>query len=81
MTSFLRPPVRSNYWLEDLEGKCIGLSPPILIDNIVRPDGWEKDKPIGSLWQGARRLPDHVADLLQKKLEQEAPDVYREIFG
>jgi hypothetical protein len=61
--------------------KCIGLCPPIPIDGIVRPEGWGKDKPIGSLRQGAWRLPANVADLLQEKLKQEAPDVYREVFG
>ncbi|HUE15663.1 MAG TPA: hypothetical protein VMR25_15960 [Planctomycetaceae bacterium] len=33
--------------------KCLRVRPPILIDDIVRPDGWGKDKPIGSLRQGA----------------------------
>jgi hypothetical protein len=61
--------------------KCIGVCPPILIDDIVRPDGWEKDKQIGSLRQGAWRLPDVIADLLQKKLKQESPNTFRRVFG
>ncbi len=61
--------------------KCIRVCPPILIDDIVRPRGWDKEKPIGSLRQGAWRLPPYNADLLQNTLRRESPNVYRRIFG
>lgn len=67
--------------VEGVTDKCIGLCPPILIDDIVRPDGWEKDKPIGSLRQGAWRLSPHLANLLREKLKRESPDAYREVIG
>ena len=65
--------------VKGMSDKCIGMSDkgirlrrPLLIDGIVRPDGWGKEKPIGSLRQGAWRLRPQIADLLQKKLKQNA---------
>jgi hypothetical protein len=67
--------------VEGVAPKCIGLCPPIPVDDIVRPDGWETDVPIGSLRQGAWRLAANVAEQLQARLRRESPEAYREVFG
>lgn len=61
--------------------KCVGVSPPIPVDDIVRPDGWQADVPIGSLRQGAWRLPADVAEQLQARLRRLSPKEYRVVFG
>jgi len=35
------------------EAKCVEITPPILIDRIVRPGGWDEETKIGALRQGA----------------------------
>jgi hypothetical protein len=67
--------------VEGLSEKCSGVYPPIHIDDIVRPFQHPKHKPIGRLRQGAWRLDPHLADLLQKRLKRERPDIHREVLG
>lgn len=77
------PEVEGDFQLlvEGTRGRCVRLCPPIPIDDIVRPDGHERDIPIGSLRQGAWRLRAEMAELLEEKLRREAPNVYRKLFG
>src|SRR5262245_33167980 len=63
------------------KGKCIGLYPPIWVDDIVRPEGRGTDIPIGSVRQGAWRLPEEVADQFQARLRRESPEAYSDVFG
>ncbi|MBI3675188.1 MAG: hypothetical protein HY243_01040 [Proteobacteria bacterium] len=63
------------------EKKCVGIFPPLFIDDIVRPEGWSQNMPIGNLRQGAWRLPAEVAAMLQKELKSHAPGAYRKVFG
>jgi len=67
--------------VEGARGKCVGLCPPILIDDIVRPDGHERDTPIGSLRQGAWRLRAEMAESLEERRRRESPSVYRRVLG
>jgi hypothetical protein len=77
------PEVSGNFQLvvEGVQDRCRRVCLPILIDDIVRPEGHEGHIPIGSLRQGAWRLPDEIADRLVERLMHEAPDVYAQVFG
>lgn len=66
--------------VEGITEKCVGICPPILVDDIVRPAGWGKDEPICSLRQGAWELPAQVAAQLQARLRRDSPEAYREVF-
>jgi hypothetical protein len=67
--------------VEGVPERCFSLTPPIPIDDIVRPPGHEPDVPIGSLRQGAWRLKDEMADQLCVRLRRDAPGVYESLFG
>jgi hypothetical protein len=66
--------------VQGVERRCVPVRPAIIIDDIVRPAGWGEEKQVGSLRQGAWRLPDDAADQLEERLRREAPTVYRKVF-
>lgn len=55
--------------------------PPLLIDQLVRPEGADATVPIGTLRQAPWKLRDTAVDLLKELLRRERPQVFQEFEG
>ncbi len=67
--------------VEGIHEKCFEITPPLLVDDIVRPDGWGRDKAIGALRQGSWVLPDLLVDMLERRLRAQRPELHQRLFG
>jgi hypothetical protein len=66
--------------VDGIDEKCLDVT-PLLIDDLVRPDGWDRATPIGALRQGAWVLPEPLVDLLQSRLLAQRLELHQRHFG
>jgi hypothetical protein len=62
-------------------GRCPAIDPPLLVDELMRPEGQDAGIPIGTLRQAPWKLPDAVVAQLEERLRSEKADVWKVIAG
>jgi hypothetical protein len=60
--------------------RSVAIRPGLLVDEFVRPAQSDRDAPIGSLWQGARRLSEAAVAGMSEKLRKERPVAFARFF-
>ena len=60
--------------------RCVAVRPGLLVDEFMRPAKSDRQAPIGSLWQGARKLSEQAVSGMIEKLRQERPVAFEKFF-
>jgi hypothetical protein len=59
--------------------RCVAVRPPLNVDDLIRPMDSEPERPIGYLWQGARKLAGDVVDALFARLQTERTSAFQRL--
>jgi hypothetical protein len=62
------------------QDRHVAVRPGLLVDEYVRPARSDRAAPIGSLWQGARKLSEQAVSGMIEKLRQERPVAFGRFF-
>ena len=60
--------------------RCVAVRPGLLVDEFMRPPQSKRTAPIGSLWQGARKLSEAAVAGMIEKLRAERPVAFERFF-
>lgn len=61
--------------------RCIAIDPPMLVDGVVRPDGADAERSIGTFWQAPWKLTLEAANELLSLLQQHRAAAYETLMA